>query len=203
MLWAFDSLYVVVNRGRRYESGLYRVTDTNNDDRLDKVEQLRKLDGGGEHGPHAVILAPDGKSLYVVAGNATQLTRLDGSLVPRVWGEDNLIARMVDGAGFMTNEKAPGGHIYRVSPDGKHWELVAMGYRNSFDIAFNRAGELFTYDSDMEWDVQYALVSAHPRASRGQRRRLWLPQRLGQMAPVLHRQPARRSSTSAPARPPA
>ena len=60
---------------------------------------------------------------------------------------------MVDGAGFMTNEKAPGGHIYRVSPDGKHWELVAMGYRNPFDIAFNRDGELFTYDSDMEWDV--------------------------------------------------
>jgi putative heme-binding domain-containing protein len=153
LLWAFDSLYVVVNHGRRYESGLYHVTDTNNDDRLDKVEQLRKLDGGGEHGPHAVILAPDGKSLYVVAGNATRLTELDGSLVRRVWGEDNLITHMVDGAGFMTNEKAPGGHIYRVSPDGKRWELVAMGYRNSFDIAFNRAGEIFTYDSDMEWDV--------------------------------------------------
>ena len=153
LLWAFDSLYVVVNRGRKYDSGLYRVTDTNNDDRLDKVELLRKLNGGGEHGPHAVILAPDGKSLYVVAGNATRLTKIDGSLVPRVWGEDNLLPRMVDGAGFMTNEKAPGGHICRVSPDGKHWELVAIGYRNPFDIAFNRAGELFTYDSDMEWDV--------------------------------------------------
>ena len=100
-----------------------------------------------------MILAPDGKSLYVVAGNATRLTEIDGSLVPRTWGEDNLIERMVDGAGFMTDEKAPGGHICRVSPDGKHWELVAMGYRNPFDIAFNRAGELFTYDSDMEWDV--------------------------------------------------
>ena len=28
LLWAFDSLYVVVNRGKKYESGLYRVTDT-------------------------------------------------------------------------------------------------------------------------------------------------------------------------------
>jgi dienelactone hydrolase len=118
LLWAFDSLYVVVNRGHRYDSGLYRVLDTNNDDRLDKVELLRKLDGGGEHGPHAVILAPDGKSLYVVAGNATNLTRIDGSLVPKFWGEDNLTPRMVDGSGFMTNEKAPGGHICRVSPDG-------------------------------------------------------------------------------------
>jgi hypothetical protein len=79
------------------------------------VEQLRKLDGGGEHGPHAVILAPDGKSLYVVAGNATNLTKVDGSLVPRIWGEDNLLPRMVDGSGFMADEKAPGGHICRVS----------------------------------------------------------------------------------------
>ena len=53
----------------------------------------------------------------------------------------------------MTDEKAPGGYIYRVSPDGKNWELVSIGFRNPFDIAFNRDGELFTYDSDMEWDV--------------------------------------------------
>jgi putative heme-binding domain-containing protein len=153
LLWAFDSLYVVVNRGRRYDSGLYRVRDTDGDDRLDKVELLRKIDGGGEHGPHAVILAPDGRSLYVVAGNATRVPELAGSLVPRVWGEDNLLPRMVDGGGFMTNEKAPGGFICRVSPDGKTWDLVSIGFRNPFDIAFNRDGELFTYDSDMEWDV--------------------------------------------------
>ncbi len=153
LLWAFDSLYVVVNRGRRYDSGLYRVRDTDGDDRLDKVELLRKINGGGEHGPHAVILAPDGRSLYVVGGNATTVPELSGSLVPRVWGEDNLLPRMVDGGGFMTNEKAPGGFICRVSPDGKTWDLVSIGYRNPFDIAFNRDGELFTYDSDMEWDV--------------------------------------------------
>ena len=73
--------------------------------------------------------------------------------MPRVWGEDNLLPRMADGTGFMADEKAPGGFIYRVSPDGKDWELVSMGFRNPFDIAFNRDGELFTYDSDMEWDV--------------------------------------------------
>jgi putative heme-binding domain-containing protein len=153
LLWAFDSLYVVVNRGRRYESGLYRVRDTDGDDRLDKVDQLRKLNGGGEHGPHAVVLAPDGLSLYVVAGNATQLPALGNSLVPKIWGEDNLLPRMVDGSGFMASEKAPGGFICRVTPDGQSWELVSMGHRNPFDIAFNRDGELFTYDADMEWDV--------------------------------------------------
>jgi putative heme-binding domain-containing protein len=153
LLWAFDSLYVVVNRGKEFASGLYRIRDTDGDDRLDQVESLRTLEGNGEHGPHGIVLAPDGKSLYFVAGNSTQLPAVTGSLVPRVWGEDNLLPRMVDGTGFMKSEKAPGGFVCRVSPDGKSCELVSMGFRNSFDLAFNRAGELFTYDSDMEWDV--------------------------------------------------
>jgi putative heme-binding domain-containing protein len=153
LLWAFDSLYVVVNQGGKYPSGLYRVRDTDGDDKLDKVELLRKLEGGGEHGPHGVVLGPDAKSLYIVAGNATRVPELAGSLVPRVWGEDNLLPRMTDGNGFMADEKAPGGFVCRVDPDGKDWTLVSMGYRNPYDIAFNRAGELFTYDSDMEWDM--------------------------------------------------
>jgi len=153
LLWAFDSLYVVVNTGSKFKSGLYRVKDTNGDDTLDKVELLRPLEGLGEHGPHAVVLAPDGKSLYLVAGNATKLPKLSGSLVPKVWGEDNLLPRLPDGNGFMRDEKAPGGYICRVDPDGKDWVLESMGYRNAFDIAFNREGDLFTFDSDMEWDM--------------------------------------------------
>src|SRR5262245_19905138 len=39
LLWAFDSLYVVVNRGRRYDSGLYRDRATDGDDRLDAVRR--------------------------------------------------------------------------------------------------------------------------------------------------------------------
>ena len=187
----------------RYDSGLYRVRDTDGDDRLDTVEPLRKLNGGGEHGPHAVILAPDGQSLYVVAGNATNLTELSDSLVPRVWGEDNLLPRMVDGSGFMTGEKAPGGHIYRVSPDGKRWELVSMGYRNPFDIAFNRDGELFTYDSDMEWDVNTPWYRPTRVLHVDQRLRVRLSQRRRQVAGLLPSTACRRWSTSAPARPPA
>ncbi len=152
LLWAFDSLYVVVNRGTKYPSGLYRARDTDGDGELDKVELLRALEGGGEHGPHGIVLSPDKKSLYVVAGNNTKLPTLSSSLVPRDWGEDNLLPRMPDGKGFMVNEKAPGGWVCRVDPDGKNFELVSMGYRNAYDIAFNPAGDLFTYDSDMEWD---------------------------------------------------
>jgi len=37
--------------------------------------------------------------------------------------------------------------------DGKAWELWSGGYRNAYDMAFNADGELFVYDSDMEWDI--------------------------------------------------
>ena len=154
LTWAFDSLYVVVNSGGKFPSGLYRVRDTDGDDQLDKVELLRSIDGGGEHGPHAVIPSPDGKSLYVVAGNATKVPELAGSLVPRDWGEDTILPRMPDGNGFMADEKAPGGkYICRVEPRQARTEaLVSMGFRNPYDIAFNKQGDLFTFDADMEWD---------------------------------------------------
>ena len=32
-------------------------------------------------------------------------------------------------------------------------QLICGGLRNSFDLAFNRRGDLFTFDSDMEWDL--------------------------------------------------
>lgn len=153
LVWAFDSLYVVVNRGRKYESGLWRVRSSMGNDVLDTKEKLRGIDGAGEHGPHAVLLAPDGKSLYVLCGNHTGLTKLSSSKVPRVWGEDFIVPRMWDAGGHAVGILAPGGYICKVDPDGKNWELVSIGYRNHYDAAFNRDGELFTFDSDMEWDM--------------------------------------------------
>lgn len=153
LLWAHDSLYVVVNgRSGPFGSGLYRARDTDDDDRLDTVELLRKFEGEGEHGPHAVILDTDGQSLLVVCGNMTQLTEVAQSRVPRVWDEDQLLPRIY-GVGFMKGTPPPGGCIYRTGPDGKDWELITSGFRNPYDIALNADGELFTYDADMEWDI--------------------------------------------------
>lgn len=153
LTWAFDSLYVVVNHAQKYRSGLYRLRDTDGDDCLDKVEMLREFDGSGEHGPHAVIPGPDGQSLYLVIGNHTKLTKVDTSRVPRRWAEDLIVPRMWDTKGHAHGILAPGGHILKTDADGKKWELVSVGYRNCYDAAFDSTGELFTFDSDMEWDM--------------------------------------------------
>ena len=152
LLYAFDSLYVMVNEDSKGR-GLYRLRDTNGDDLFDEVKLLRRLEGGGEHGVHAILLAPDGKSLYVVCGDATKLTEFNSSRVPLDWSEDHLLTRMWDGNGFMKGVLGPGGWIAQVDPDGKNWELFTVGFRNEFDAAFNRQGELFSYDADMEWDL--------------------------------------------------
>ncbi|MGH7972646.1 MAG: PQQ-dependent sugar dehydrogenase, partial [Limisphaerales bacterium] len=150
LLWAFDSLYVAVDEGKQAH-GVYRIRDTNGDDQLDKIELLRKVEASGEHGIHSLVLAPDGKSIYVVIGNNSSLTEMSSSRVPYDWGEDELLPRLP--TGFMDDSYAPQGYIARFDPDGKNWELMAMGMRNQFDIAFNNVGELFTHDADMEWDI--------------------------------------------------
>ncbi len=154
LLWAFDCLYVMAHqRDERTPAGLYRVTDSNSDGNLDQFELLRKIEGGGEHGPHAVILGPDGNSLYVCAGNHTTLPEVQTSRVPRNWQEDNLLPRIWDPGGHAVGIMAPGGWICKTDRDGKDFELVSSGYRNQYDMAFDANGELFTFDSDMEWDI--------------------------------------------------
>ena len=151
LLWHKGTLYVVCNGGPG--SGLYRVTSSNNDDTLDTVEKLKALNGGGEHGPHAVRLAPDGKSLYVICGNHTQPPdKFESSRVPKNWAEDHLLPRQWDANGHARGILAPGGYVAKTDFDGKAWEIISSGYRNPYDFAFNADGEPFVYDADMEWD---------------------------------------------------
>jgi putative heme-binding domain-containing protein len=153
LLWAFDSLYVAVNDyEKKMESGIYRLTDSNGDDQLDKVEKLRGMQARGDHGVHALLLSPDKKSIYLITGNNTTPVEANRSRVPMDWGEDHLLPRMPDGRGHNRDRLAPAGIIYKMSPDGKDWEIVSSGYRNIFDGGFNINGELFTYDADMEYD---------------------------------------------------
>lgn len=160
MLWAFDSLYICCNGGPG--SGLYRARDKDGDDQFDECVKLKDFRGGGEHGPHALRLSPDGKRIFVIAGNHTKPPFNAGeeqtnpdytSRIPTNWAEDHLLPRMWDANGHAVGVLAPGGWIASTDPDGKTWDIWSMGYRNPYDMAFNADGELFAYDADMEWDV--------------------------------------------------
>lgn len=152
MVFANGALWVVVNKySTKFESGLYRITDDGSDT-WSKIDLIKKLPGGGEHGPHAVELGPDG-NLWVMAGNHTKPPE---GLAPdsphKNYNEDHVLPRQPDGNGHATGIMAPGGYICRVSPDGKKWDLFCGGFRNQFDFAFNADDELMVFDADMEWD---------------------------------------------------
>ncbi len=154
MTYAFGAIYAGVNDyEQKAQSGLYRISDSNGDDQMDKVELLRAFDSKSDHGVHKVVPTPDGKGLYLVCGNNAILTETpDSSPVRKVWGDDHLLPRMPDGRGHNRSVLAPGGIVYRLTPDGKTFEIYASGFRNIYGAAVNHDGELFTYDADMEYD---------------------------------------------------
>ncbi len=147
LLWAFDSLWVHRNGGH-----LYRVTDSNGDGKLDKAERYPSQTGGGEHGNHALIVTEDGKEIYMVGGNHAPREITEVSRV-QSWNEDFLLTRMWDPRGHARGLMAPGGWVSRLNPETKKQELYCVGFRNEYDVALNRFGDMFTYDADMEWDL--------------------------------------------------
>jgi len=150
---AFDALYVSVSSDG--ESGLFRLRDTDGDDRFDELERLRAFDGGGEHGPHAVLAGPDEK-LYVFAGDEVPLPeRARESFGPSLLPAGLLPPRIFVPEGREGERVLAGraGWVVRCKPDGSELELFVHGLRNAYDGAFDAQGELFTFDSDMEWDL--------------------------------------------------
>ncbi len=146
ILWAHDSLYVCATNN----SGFYRLRDTNGDDQFDSVEELKPFDYQSRygHGPNQVVLGPD-NMLYIVNGNDVAFP--EGFAVDSPYRDpqdDHLLPESRDDV-----QDIRVGHVVKTDPDGKNWEIIAGGFRNQFDVAFNDDGEMFTYDADMEWDI--------------------------------------------------
>ncbi len=136
-------------------TGFYSLSDSDSDGKFDKSSLLIKFGGEmSEHGPHAPVLGPDGL-IYLVLGNHTKLDTEPAAASPyRKPVEGDLFSpRYEDPRGHAAGIKAPGGTVIRTDPEGSFVETFAGGLRNAYDIAFNREGELFTFDSDMEWDL--------------------------------------------------
>lgn len=103
-------------------------------------QSRRKIGGpikvGGDHHAHAFIRGMDGYA-YWLAGNDTGFSA-QGHIT-----EANSPIRRPDASAT----------VFRISPDGAHWEAVSNGCRNPYDIAINSLGEIMTCDSDHEGQI--------------------------------------------------
>ena len=142
---------------------LLRIRDSDGDDRLDAGETLIEFpratgDAANwyEHSYHAVIPGPDGRSIWLVSGDRNGLPG-DRVRTPKLWNRDSWEYP-------FTENPYCGGWVARADLDGQNLEVVCMGLRNCYDLAFNRQGDLFTFDSDLENDL--GLPNYRPTAIR-------------------------------------
>lgn len=150
LCWAFGSLYMATY-GK--PGAVHRLTDTTNDGHFDQTEKVLTVHGGGEHGHHSLIKTADGKGLYLIQGNHVPMSGEYTSISGKNWAEDTLHPHLPDASGHAASIRAPGGTLLRFSPDGMEREIIANGMRNTYDIALSPSGDIFGYDSDMEYDI--------------------------------------------------
>jgi putative heme-binding domain-containing protein len=172
MAWVDGSLYVVQHetrpKGGSKEKDLdpdaiLRLRDTDGDDKLDSAERLfvfPKVTGDKrpwyEHHIHGIVRGPDGKSIYVISGDRN-MPPCEKSRVAKHWNRDSWEFKSIP-------SPFSGGWVLRTDLDGRNPEYLCMGLRNGYDIAFNRRGDLFTFDSDLEYDI--GMPNYRPTAIR-------------------------------------
>ncbi len=151
LLYAHGALYALTSE--RGKGDLWRLRDPKGDNSYSEQTKLRSFQGSGEHGPHQLILDPKDGSILVVAGNHTKMPADEVPAPAHRWDEDDLLKKFEDPNGHAVGIKATGGWIGRVDQDGKNFRAVTTGFRNAYDISRAPDGDIFVYDSDMEWDM--------------------------------------------------
>lgn len=149
LVYAHGVLYANANNSK----GLYRLRDVDGDGVFEQKEELMHSEGGVGHGRNHIKLGPDGR-IWVAHGNNVLLPSPIAEDSPlRNYANDQVLPNPWDGSMFDGTVELPAGHVIAYDPKTSRIELVAGGLRNPLDIAFNRDGELFTFDADMERDV--------------------------------------------------
>lgn len=135
LLYVDDWLYANANNAR----SMFRLR-IDEDGVVQELERLREFPGGVGHGRNDLALGPDGL-IYSIHGDSVQ--------APGQPIVDRTSPLRESRRGSPRQE----GYLVRVGRDGKAWELVCTGLRNPYGIAFNKWGDLFTYDADNEYDM--------------------------------------------------
>lgn len=136
LLYAYDALYANANNSK----GMYRLRDTDGDDRLDEIRLLREFPGRVGHGRNDLVLGKDGL-IYSIHGDAVDLPK------------DNVVDHTSPFREARRGKTTSEGYLIRTDRDGQQWEVLCAGLRNPYGIGVHSSGDLFTYDADAEFDM--------------------------------------------------
>jgi putative heme-binding domain-containing protein len=133
-------------------AAIVKLDDTNGDDVADTMEVLANAGTIQEHGPHAIRRRPDG-GIAVIVGNNETLADPAVDLTSPVLGDKD--AQFLPYFANFGQSAREGAHsaIFEWHPATKKFSVFSGGNRNAYDFAYNLAGEVLTFDSDMEWDI--------------------------------------------------
>ncbi|MDA1016292.1 MAG: hypothetical protein O3A00_17775, partial [Planctomycetota bacterium] len=135
------------------DAGLLRFKDRDGNDEADgPPDVFLHIKSGGEHDAHSVQKGSDGW-WYILSGNNAGVSKK-----------------------YVTLKNSPvaapeHGTLMRLKPNLAGGEVVAHGFRNPYDFAFNHVGDVFVYDSDGERDASLPW---------------WRPTRVFQTLPASH-----------------
>ena len=114
--------------------GLWRYQDLDGDGIADGPPEELFSYRTGEHGGHGVRKGPDG-NLYLIGGN-----------------ESGFGLRHIIAPGSPVRDIAAGA-LLRLTAEGSPSVAVAHGFYNPYRFDFDAAGEIFTFDGDVEADL--------------------------------------------------
>lgn len=146
VLFAHDSLYVSATNSQ----AIYRLQDLDGDGQFESQTVIQELPYNSRygHGTNQMTLGPD-NMVYVVVGNDVVFPSSLAANSPYRNHQNDWLLPSPHDAG--QDDRV--GFIAKIDPEGKSWTIVAGGFRNQVDVAFNQHGEMFTWDADMEWDI--------------------------------------------------
>ena len=148
VLHAYGHLYMM-GTNRDTLRGVFRLKDINGQGNFGNPILLKEFSRNGDHSGHTLTLGPDGM-IYFLSGNDNPVPmEANEAYVNANWQTDHLMPLKT---AFSPNQGPPGGFVMRTDSLGEKWQLTSYGLRNPYDMCFSPQGELFTFDSDMEWD---------------------------------------------------
>ncbi|MBK8503998.1 MAG: PQQ-dependent sugar dehydrogenase [Saprospiraceae bacterium] len=148
LLCAYGNLYMMGQTADTIR-GIYRLKDLDGQGTYGEPILMKEFEKNGDHSGHTLTVGPEGM-IYFLTGNVNY-PPLDNTVtfVNQTWKTDHLSPLPLL---YGRDQVPPGGFVMRTDSLGKDWEFYAYGLRNPYDMCFSARGELFTFDSDMEWD---------------------------------------------------